>query len=240
MRVPRFFTPDLPLSSDELTLDEAESTHALRVLRLKSGARIELFDGQGGAANAEVCATRKRAVLCRILERHREERPAPQIEVYVPPPKGRRMPYLLEKLTELGVAKITPLTTARSELTGSSGDARPAWRRRLIEAAKQCHLPYLPSLGESRALQALPEPPELGLFGALFEGAPALNRYAERCREAQTISLVIGPEGGFTDSEQGALLERGYSAARLGGTVLRLETAAVALVAAALALGQRT
>lgn len=232
MRLLRVHAPHLPTHLPaRLRLDGDEATHLTRVLRVRPGQEVELFDGQGAAVLARVVEADRRAVE---LECHAPGRADPTLPfalwLAVSPPKGKREHHLLEGLTELGVTGHWPLLLRRTEARPARPEEQLRWS---LEAAKQC--------GRNRPLVAAPpldlpallaEAPRhaLCLLADTVEAAP-LREVLARPRPASVL-VAVGPEGGFDPAERDALRAAGFAPARLGPTVLRIETAAVALAAA--------
>lgn len=232
MGLDRFYCPGLA-GDGPIVLDDDEARHLARVRRVPVGAEVELFDGQGRAARAEVVALGRDQATLRLVE-HLAPAPNPPARVTLASaiPKGERFDWLIEKATELGVERVVPLLTERSTV-----DPRAAkldrLRRVVVEAAKQSRRNTL------MALDA-PQPWDRWAADALragFEhrwlahpGGPATWRDQALGPEIR-VALAIGPEGGFTDREVDLARVAGWELAGLTATVLRVETAA--LVAAA-------
>jgi 16S rRNA (uracil1498-N3)-methyltransferase len=238
----RFFIESLPARAAEaVTLPPAEAHHAAHVLRLPAGAAVELFDGRGGLARGAISEIRRGAVQVMVNEvLPTVARPAPVVHLGFSEPKGKRLDWLLEKAAELGAASLTPVRFARSvagreEMTASR---RERWLAHCIAAAKQCGLNFLPQI---HSLTALP-----GFLGAhgqdlciLGDPGPSARRLKDALadwRDGTEIRLLIGPEGGLTKEEQAGAIAAGFIPSRLGSTILRTETAAIAVLAATMAL----
>lgn len=226
----------------EVPLPQAEAHHAAHVLRRRAGDLVELFDGDGGRALARLKLVRRGEVLATVEEvRPRLARPVPILRLGVAVPKGNRLDWLLEKATELGVASLAPLALERSVSGGDALSAakRRRWTARCIAAAKQSGADFLPAIEDPLSLQDFLAGAigGIGLYGDLSASAvPVAAALRDRAGQAGTYYIVVGPEGGLTDAERQALDGAGFGAVRLGRTILRVETAAVALVSAVLAL----
>ena len=233
MRIPRIYQPVALRSGARLQLDEAASHHLLRVLRLKAGDHLTLFDGQGREHEAILLAGRgKRAevALGAPLDRNVESPLAVTLAQGIS--RGERMDYTLQKAVELGVARIVPLFTARCnvKLTAERLEKRLAhWRGVIAHACEQCGRSCLPTLASPQALDQW-QAPEAALKLVLDGGAAAgLGRLTP---PGGAVVLAIGPEGGLTAAEIRRLQARGFQALRLGPRILRTETAGIAALAA--------
>jgi 16S rRNA (uracil1498-N3)-methyltransferase len=228
----RFYCPDPP-TSGRLVLGPEESRHLARVRRVALGEIVEVFDGRGQGYRAEVLALGKDRAELGIVANTADRAAPVELTLATAVPKGERFDWLVEKATELGVARLVPLRTERSTV-----DPRAAkldrLRRVVVEASKQCGRNRLMDLaepiawadlldrGETAANQLLAHPGGGSILGVDgIAGVPAV--------------LAVGPEGGFTDEELRAARERGWRVVGLGPTILRIETAALAGCAVLLA-----
>ena len=240
---PRLFV-DQPLHAllGELALPAAAARH-VQVLRLQPGDELRLFDGQGGESAATIQRMARSAVTVQLQHRHAIERELPlAVTLAVAMPAGDRMDSLVEKATELGAAAIQPLLTERSVLRLSGDRAqrrRDHWRAIAIAACEQCGRNRVPEVAPVQSLATwlagLPAHTDprwlLGWRGA----APWAPGGAVG---VQSLTLLSGPEGGFTQAEEALAHARGFAAVCLGPRVLRADTAPLAALAAiALAAG---
>jgi len=207
------------LTRETLRLPSEEAHHLIDVLRLGEGAEVSVFDGKGNAARAQVHRIAGRKVELRILgpEPSRESRLA--LTLAVAPPKGDRMSFLVEKLTELGVARLIPLETDRGRSRGNF----ERWRRIAVESCKQSGRSRAPEIVPPLGFeQVLDEP---GLVTAAHPGAPPLSPLPGTA----AIVALIGPEGGWSEEELALASSRGVTLFGLGPRTLRTETAAIAV-----------
>ena len=219
MRHPRFHAA--ALQDDVIELDDKQSRHAVKVLRLGAGARIVLFDAHGAECEAEIVQAGGR-VRARVIERRQATRELSiDVTAATAVPKGRRLEFMVQKLAELGAARWTPVTFERS--VARLGESK---RRRCeeiaLEASKQC--------GRASVMSVGPEVP-LEIFrarGAVLVGSPDAQASISEI-SLGSGTFIVGPEGGLTSKEEAAL---GGTKVRLGPTILRIETAAVAFMAA--------
>jgi len=219
--------PDTALSEPVLSLDADQARHARRVLRLQPGDGVELFDGRGRVAQAQLVSFDGGATL-KLISVQTVAALRPCIELATAMPKGGRADDMVNQFTQLGVDRITPLRTRRSSV-----DPRDAKLERLqriaVEAAKQCGRAWLPVIDPMMDLQdVLPRPADLRLAAALSDDA---QPHPSMWREAARIQILIGPEGGWSDEEHAQLKAAGSHLWRLGPHTLRIETAAAAAVA---------
>lgn len=225
---------DQPLAPDtEVSLPPAAARHVVRVLRLRVGAWIDVFNGDGRQYPAEIIAAGPRQD-CRIRLGQAE---SPDVESALDVTlvqgigRGERMDWCIQKSTELGVARIQPVFTERTEvrLDGQRAERRQAhWQQVAVAAAEQSGRVRVPSIDPPMTLEDLVPASGLHLVldpqgsrGPADLVAPAVPNF----------SVVIGPEGGLSEHEIGRLQQRGYLGLRLGARILRTETAGPAVLA---------
>ncbi len=230
--VHRFFV-SRPLSTGEkVRLEEGDSFHAVRVLRLRSGEAIELADSRGHVFSARVIHAD--GVLEALAGGELARQPQVELTVDQAIPRGRRMDLVVEKLSELGVTRLVPLHTRKTVVRPPAGKARlERWRRIAREAAKQSRRDGVMEIGRPRRLEEwLPEQGD-GLVTLVTEvPAEPLGEVAASLADAPC--LLVGPEAGFEEDEIELLGRAGSRFAALGPLLLRSETAAV--VAAAIVM----
>jgi 16S rRNA (uracil1498-N3)-methyltransferase len=224
----RYFV-DSPITFDRAVLAGAEAHHLLHVMRATRGTAVTLFDGTGGEFEAVVEATKRSEVELSIVARHEVDREAATIlTLGVALPKGDRQKWLVEKATELGVARLVPLETERA-VAQPGENALERLRRAVIEASKQC--------GRNRLMEiAAPQAWDEFLSGnndasVRLIAHPTAAPWPRSETKAQAIVAAVGPEGGFTDHEVASAAAQGWRPVGLGPRILRVETAAVALAA---------
>lgn len=212
--------PALPADTDELALADEPFHHLIRVRRLGVGERLQITDGHGSTALAELTAIGRRSAHLAITEHRSIEPPAPAIELLVAPPKPERAAWLVEKAVELGVRRISFVLTRYSSRKGHPIDR---WRRIAVSALEQSFGAWLPELDE-------PVP-----LGEVIAALETERRYLldpegsrpTRAAAFSSATLAIGPEGGFDDQERKELVAAGFLPLGLGERILRVETAAV-------------
>lgn len=224
----------IPADGAPVRFPETEARHAARVLRLRTGDEVLLVDGQGTRAVAELTEVGKRAVSARILSR---EETARSVGVRVTIGAGLikhtgRFETMLEKVAELGAARVVPLETARTERSRLRMDRAESI---LSAAMKQCGSAYCTEIAEPLSLSDfLDAAPESALRLLCHEQVSAGDSVLSRLRAAapvEQIFLAVGPEGGFTDQEVDRARSAGFTPASLGASTLRAETAAIAAMA---------
>jgi 16S rRNA (uracil1498-N3)-methyltransferase len=236
---PRFFCPPPLAEGTETALPAGAAHHVLRVLRLKTGEVVTLFDGEGGEYRAQLARASPRGVTVRVVEHRDVERESPlRVTLVQGLAAADRMDYAVQKAVELGVAAIAPVITARSvvRLDGERAARRAArWRQIVIAACEQSGRNRLPTVHEPCAFAtwlAAPSQAELRLL--LAPGAArSLGRLAQ---PGGAVEILVGPEGGLTTEEAAAACDAGFCPVRLGPRVLRTESAGPAMLAAMHAL----
>lgn len=236
MSLPRFFA-GAPEPGEEVVLGRQDARHALRSLRLAEGDRFTSGDGRGAVAVARIIEARRDGVRAVVEERSLAAPESPRLAVVLAPPKGERLAWAIQKLTEVGTDAIV-LTESTRSVRRWSGDRVAKARARAeaiaLEAAKQSRRAYLPEVsGPTSWAEALgeAEEPLILLWEGAMEGLPSV--LPEEAPEA--LTLAVGPEGGITDEEAREAESRGARLAALGLTILRTETAALAAASIALA-----
>jgi len=237
MRTPRLYHPKL--TTGPLTLDEDEGHHAARVLRMEPGDPVVLFDGQGGLAEGRI-ATVERG---RVTVEAETPRRAPfdfkyRVTLAVAMSKAHRQSYLVEKCTELGVAALWPILSERS-VTRPAEAAVEKWSRRAIEAAKQSLRAWVPQVAPSQSLtEAVARRSEFHLcVVAAPSSAESFSQTLAALPSDANILAFVGPEGGWSPTELQSFASADIRPVALSPSVLRTETAAVAVCAAAAMLG---
>ena len=241
MTEPLFYSKQLSDPGTILSLSGDEARHAAASRRLQAGDTLWLFDGRGGLARTTLQkpTARGQSLDLRVEERRTEPAPRPAIHLASALPKGDRQGVLLDMATQLGMTRFTPLVCERS-VVKPGANSRERWRRICLEACKQSRRTYLPELN----LPATPREvaAQTRADEAIWIAHPSANAVSTSSAVKQAdltrVTILIGPEGGFTDAELGQVVAAGGRAIALGSAILRIETAAVALVAAlSLAVG---
>ncbi len=234
MRVPRIYLPELPAAGATTELTGQAQHYLINVLRLEAGRPLRVFDGQGREGEALVQAASKRSctVLLVSLEHISRESPL-DTHLAIGVSKGDRFEWVLQKATELGVSRITPLWTERTEVR-LKGDRlskkHEHWQQILISACEQCQRNQLPHLYAARPLSDLLAERNDSLKLILHPGGShGLGGFAPPAQ----LTLLIGPEGGLSEQETQQALAQQYQPLALGPRILRTETAPLAVLACA-------
>jgi 16S rRNA (uracil1498-N3)-methyltransferase len=235
MSLSRFHLTAESWQPETLTLSGDEAAHCYRVLRREIGDAIEIFDGRGRVATAEITAISKTSVTARINSLHQHEPRRYEIHLMPAMIKAEPFEWMLEKAVELGAASIQPVISTRTivHLSGENLEKKMLkWQRHMIESAKQCHTPWLPRLEKPRPLAEI--------FSALpndvVKVIPALSEHSRSLHEIQltgvtSVCTLIGPEGDFTTEEEVMAQQQGFQPITLGPLILRAETAAITTLA---------
>jgi 16S rRNA (uracil1498-N3)-methyltransferase len=229
----RFYI-NCPLAAGKTVLEGEEAHHLAAVCRLQPGDPLFLFNGDGLEYPARVDAVKRGQVVLEVLPPTRPDRELSfTLTVACPLPKGDRAQFLVEKLTELGIAVYVPLSSQRRTLQPREVRS-DRLRRHVIEASKQCGRNVLLQVeaaqswdrycrrGNLPALRVLAHP---GSSRSLSELVPAMAA-------SPMVAVAVGPEGGFTSEEVERARAAGWTPVDLGPRILRVETAAVFLAAA--------
>ena len=249
MRTIRIFCPTPIVADTPLELPAAAVQHVVKVLRLREGQALTVFDGSGGEWAATITALRKDRVSVTAQRHDPVERESPlAITLLQGLARGEKMDWIVQKATELGVARLVPITTQRSvvQLDGERADKRSShWRSVAIAACEQSGRNRLPEI-------ATPVPLDAACAIAATRGI-GMHRYALAPGDAPDfasvlraldgpgatpprLTLLVGPEGGLTEEELQQAAGCGFSPVSLGPRVLRTETAGAAAIAVAQAL----
>jgi len=226
----RFFTPVPPVAGSA-TLSGDEARHLTRVLRAKVGDAVVLFDGMGREWPARVASIGRDRVELDAAEPTIDATPvAIPLTLAVALPKGERQKWMVEKLTELGTARLVPLETTRG-VAEATTSAQARLERVVIESCKQCGRNTLMDISAGRPLdRLLAEIPANTCIVIAHPGGRPLTADIVPASAREVIALV-GPEGGFTDQELATAEHAGCIRVSLGPHILRVETAAIALAA---------
>ena len=236
--MPRFYIPPARWNPGRLLLDADESHHATSVLRLKTGDRVTVFNGEGAQAAAEIAGGGKRALELRPLEITQSPQPPCRITLGQAIPKGKTMDLIVQKATELGGAAVVPLLTEHTIVQCDAREAekkREKWQAVVVEACKQCGQNWLPAVATPQRLDEwLKTAPAFDLLliaslepDARHPKAVLADFLREKGSLPASVLVLVGPEGDFTPGEIAQAKAHGCRPITLGPIVLRAETAAL-------------
>jgi 16S rRNA (uracil1498-N3)-methyltransferase len=224
-----FYVPQVRREEAELTGDAAQ--HLVRVLRVEEGQVFEISDNQH-LYLATVTTARKSSVVFKVTERLPDQGPVPDVTLLASLFKFDHFEWLLEKATELNVARIVPVIAERSErgLDQAAPKRKERWERILLEASQQCRRMTLPVIEDPVKLAAAAGTAATHkvLLDEMRQGPP-LTRLAMGAGES--VAVLLGPEGGWAEREREMLVESGWKPWNVGPNVLRAETAGMAALA---------
>jgi 16S rRNA (uracil1498-N3)-methyltransferase len=239
MRVTRAYLPTAPESGSLLELPRDTAQHLVKVLRLQPEDEFVVFCGDGREWSARIAAVRGARVTAAIGEVRRVDRESPlTITLFQSIARGERMDYVVQKATELGVARIVPLLSERSVVrlaAEQSLSKAQHWQAVAASACEQCGRNQVPKVEVPRPLRQVLG--DLELEGARLlldaDAGPPDADPADAARLAVTtaVAIAVGPEGGFTSEEREAFAACRFVPVRLGPRILRTETAALAALA---------
>jgi 16S rRNA (uracil1498-N3)-methyltransferase len=226
----RYFV-DSPITGHDAVLEGPEMHHLVHVMRAGPGDEVVVFDGSGAEFVAQITTISKNQVVLAVLSRHEIDRELSiDISLAVALPKGDRQKWLVEKAVELGVRRLIPLRTARA-VAQPVEQAIARLRRTAIEASKQCGRNRLMAIDAPRTWdelllktrdvpsRLLADPSGISLSLSVAAAGPG------------SMIAAVGPEGGFTEAEVADGVAAGWGVASLGRPILRVETAAILMVA---------
>lgn len=234
MRIPRIFT-DQPLSSGaNLALTGSAARHLFSALRMSVGQEITLFNGLGGEFSATLTTTAKSQVDVSVGDCREIDRESPlKLHLVIAVSRGERMDWIMQKATELGVTEITPLFSERTEVKLNRERLEKKlrhWQQVSISACEQCQRNRVPTINNALTLdqwlsQSHEDPEQLKLV--LHHRS---DKTLAQHQPPENVCLLVGPEGGLSDSEIKRAIDRGFAALTLGPRVMRTETAPLAAI----------
>jgi 16S rRNA (uracil1498-N3)-methyltransferase len=233
--LPRILLP--PFKSGTTTVNQPVSHHLIRVLRMRVGEDLVVFDGLGGEAPATITAIERETVILKVGELAQINRESPQmVTVMQALCSGDKMDWVVEKCTELGARRVIPVAAARSvlKLSGDRAEKRLAhWQRIAQAASAQCGRTMVPQVSPVMSFaeaitdwRSVTEPKT----GWLLD--PFADHPLSAAPIQGPITLMIGPESGWTDDEESMARQAGFTGVKMGPRILRTETAAAAVLTA--------
>ena len=230
MRVPRIYTDQALTVGDSIELSDQAARH-ISVLRMQAGRALILFNGQGGEYQATLTQVGKKNASAVIDSFDHSERESPlSIHLGIGISRGERLDLVLQKATELGVTEITPLFTSRTEVKLNAErqeKKQQHWQQVLISACEQCQRNQLPRLHPATAFDRwISEVNSEARFVLHHRTDTTLAGTAR----PESVALVIGPEGGLSETEISLAAEHRFQSLKLGPRVFRTETAPLAAI----------
>lgn len=230
MRLTRVYVEEQLSAGKSCSLEGSAANHIMRVLRLRDGDALTLFDGQGGEYGARITGFRKDSVQVAVQEYRDVERES-KLELTLAQgiSRGERMDWVMQKATELGVARIVPVMTERTMVKldeKQSAKKVEHWRGIVIAACEQSGRNRVPEVAAPCAFYDVLRKDEQAGRKLLLSPLGSLN--ARDLALTGTATLLVGPEGGLSPDEQELAIGAGFEQVRMGPRVLRTETAAIA------------
>jgi len=228
MRLTRVYVDDDLAAGRRLTVEGSAGNHIARVLRLRVGDEVTVFNGRGGEYSAAIEDIRRDTVLVSVREHRDAGRESPfNLTLAQGISRGERMDWVVQKATELGVSRIVPVFTERSVVQLDEKQAQKKlqhWRGVAVAACEQCGRNAVPAIDTPVGVY---EFLAKALTGTALLLSPGATQGIADVRAETGATVLIGPEGGLAQVEQDAALRVGFTAVRMGPRVLRTETAAV-------------
>ena len=237
--MPRFFVPTENITDSEIKITSGDAAHISRVLRLKQGDEVTVCDGRGFDYDAQITEINAGEIICSVTKKRRSEsEPNISVTLYQGIPKASKMDYIIQKTTELGVSKIVPVAMARcvSKIEDKKTESKKLerWNKIAKEAAQQSQRGIIPEVCAvmtfDEAIKAMNDS-DLCFAPYECEDEGGLKATLLSVKNPQTVSFMIGPEGGFDLAEIEKLKSEKIPTVTLGPRILRTETAGEAVLA---------
>ena len=232
-----FFDVNAEHPDEFILLDVSESHHLTKVLRLTEGDEVEALDGKGGKYKTKIASIESKSVKLQIVEKEFFNNSNLNFRLAIALLKGNRWEDMIRPLTELGVSRLTPLLTERSESKieeKKQGMKIKKWERVAIDACKQSGNPWMPIFDNPQTLPFFFKDhanDENIFLGSLSPTAQPFKEF--KLENQQNITVLIGPEGGWSHEEENLAKSNGIKFFSLGQHTLRVETAALSALAVA-------
>ena len=237
----RFFVGKENIIADEIVIDNREDIHHIaNVLRLKEGAVFDVSDSLEWEYRVKLISVSEKMAWSKILDKQRfSAEPNLKVTLFQSIPKQGKMESIIQKSVELGVSSVIPVFTARTVILHSDNFIKKIerWQKVASEAVKQCRRGVVPKVEKEISFSDMISMFDSRKFDAVLfpyeneEGYTIKDALRNLREKPQTLAVVIGPEGGFTDEEASGLKGVGADSVSLGKTVLRTETAGPATIA---------
>ncbi len=241
----RLLLPPEELALHEIVIRGDNAHYLSSVLRVHPGDKVTIFDGRGNRYLCGIRRINKKEVIAEKIKVETFSAESPiSIILAQGIPKGDKMDFIVQKSTELGVKKIIPLITERSQIRQTTRSTR--WKKIAVSASQQSGREKIPEIEDAVAFKEFLTNPYLPLHPPLSKGGQAggkgiifseeeknknIEEALKNTEGSTTITLLIGPEGGFSDTETKMAIEKSFIAVSLGPRILRTETAALSAIA---------
>jgi 16S rRNA (uracil1498-N3)-methyltransferase len=232
---PRFFIDPDQVRDPSISVMGEDVRHIRTVLRKGPGDLLTLLDGQGREYTVRITTIERSKIEAQIIDRKERTTASPVVTLGQGLPKSDKMDWIVQKATELGVSSIVPLVTERTIVKIKDEEKRVArWRKICREAAMQSDRPDIPMVEAIRPfggfVEHLVPGPQTLLLLPWEEGTQPIKEVLRRTQGLEKVVVLIGPEGGFSQTEADLAKKEGFHLVSLGPNILRTETAAVAVL----------
>jgi 16S rRNA (uracil1498-N3)-methyltransferase len=231
MRIPRIYIDQALAITESVLLNESVSHYLSKVLRMQEGRELIVFNGQGGEYSAQIKEVGKKQVSIQVNQFTEDNRQSPlELHLAIGVSRGERMDWVLQKATELGVTRIIPLITERTEvkIKGEKQDKKMQhWQQIIVSACEQCQRNLLPLLQEPQLIDDWLKTVSTDYRFVLHHRN---HQSLSKSTAPKSVTLLIGPEGGLSEEEIILAENEKFQSLRLGPRVLRTETAPVAAI----------
>ncbi len=238
MTVPRIYFPGGTEEGGLYKLGQENLRYVKTVLRMAEDERLLLFDGAGWEYEAVIKHFGADGITVEVLKKEKLPDKAVKICLFQALPKANKMDFIVRKAVELGVDRIVPFQSARSVPRLTADKARfkvSRWQKIAVEAARQCGRADVPEIGEIIPFAEVVSRPGKAALKIIFWEEETLKGVKQVLRDEKfagltDISIMIGPEGGFSEDEVGSAVGKGFISVSLGRNILKVETAALAIL----------
>ncbi|MFC0779008.1 16S rRNA (uracil(1498)-N(3))-methyltransferase [Flavobacterium sp. HJSW_4] len=220
-----FFNPNIDETTESFSFDKEESRHIIKVLRKKDSDILHVTNGFGLLFETQITLASDNKCIVEVLSITNAEKPKFHLHLAVAPTKmNDRFEWFLEKATEIGIQEITPIFCDRSERKVINKDR---FEKIILSAMKQCNETFLPKLNEAISFKDFIKQQQNGLQLIAHCEETDKKSLKEVLKPNEDVTILIGPEGDFSEKEIALALENNYKPVTLGNTRLRTETAAI-------------
>jgi 16S rRNA (uracil1498-N3)-methyltransferase len=220
-----FYNPDIDESTESFSFDKEESRHIIKVLRKKDSDILHVTNGSGLLFETEITLASDNKCIVQVLSIKKTAEPKFRLHLAVAPTKmNDRFEWFLEKATEIGIQEITPIICDRSERKVINQER---FEKIILSAMKQSNETYLPKLNEAISFKEFVKQKNEGLQLIAHCEETDKKSLKDILKPNESVTMLIGPEGDFSEKEIALALENNYQPVTLGNTRLRTETAAI-------------